>query len=112
MQAVTENPLAKFYARMERINNTTSSLEVGTQFKMSTSSKWTSGKTKGVHTFTFVSEVTSVDEKGIEYNTIKVISETGRPTFKNVSSCPVEGSALHVYMLDGLADGSITLETK
>jgi hypothetical protein len=112
MTTATENPLAKFYARMERINNTTSSIEVGTKFQMTTSSKWTSEKTKGIHTFTFVSEVTSVDSKGIEYKTIKVVSETGRPTFKNVSSCPTQGSALHVYILDGLADGSITLETK
>jgi len=109
MTTATESPLAKFYARMEKINNTTSSIEVGTKFQMTTSTKWTSGKTKGIHTFVFVSEVVSVDSKGIEYKTVEVVSEIGRPTFKNVSNCPHQGSALHVYILDGLSDGSIII---
>jgi len=112
MKTVQNDPFAKFNARIAKIDKTTSSLKIGTQFQITSATKWHSGNIKGIHTFVYVCEVTATDKTGIEYKTVKMVSETGRPTFKNVSSCPHAGSALHVFILDSLEDGSITLEVK
>ena len=112
MNTTQTDALARFYARKAQIDSVKSSLEVGTQFQISSSTKWHSGDFKGVHTFVYVCEVTETHITGIKYKTVNMVSETGRPTFKNVSGCPQTGSALHAYIMDSLGNGSITLEVK
>ena len=104
---VQHDPLARFYARMQATRETVSSVNVGERFSMSSSSKWHSGQVRGVHTFVFIVEVTHTDPSGVEYETVEIVSEVGRPPFAEVSEGPRGGSCTHLYMVEGIASGSI-----
>ena len=82
-----------------------SSVSVGERFSMSSSSSWRSGGVRGVHTFGFVVEITHTDSTGVEYETVEIVSESGRPPF--ASECPARGSCTHLYMVEGISSGSI-----
>jgi hypothetical protein len=104
---VQHDPLARFYARMQATRETVSSVSVGERFSMSSSSKWRSGQVRGVHTFVFIVEITATDSTGVEYETVEIVSEVGRPPFADVSEGPMGGSCTHLYMVEGIASGSI-----
>lgn len=101
------DPLARFYDRLQATRETVSSVAIGERFSMSSRSSWRSGDVRGVHVFGFVVEITATDSTGVEYETVEVISEDGRPPFANVSECPSGGSCTHRYMVEGIASGSI-----
>ena len=101
------DPLARFYDRLRATRETVSSVSVGERFSMSSSSKWRSGQVRGVHTFLFIVEVTHTDPSGVEYETVEIVSEVGRPPFAEVSEGPIGGSCTHLYMVEGIASGSI-----
>lgn len=84
-------------------------LSLGDRLIMTSSSDWHSGDVKGVQTFTFVAEVTEVDQFGIHYGTVLRISETGRPPFAEVRGYPLSGSATHDYIDRSLKRGTIKL---
>ena len=104
---VQHDPLARFYARMQATRETVSSVNVGERLSMSSSSSWRSGGVRGVHTFGFIVEITATDSTGVEYETVEIVSEVGRPPFAEVSGGPRAGSCTHLYMVEGIASGSI-----
>jgi hypothetical protein len=104
---VQHDPLARFYARMQATRETVSSVNVGERFSMTSSSSWRSGGVRGVHTFGFIVEITATDSTGVEYETVEIVSEVGRPPFAEVSEGPSGGSCTHLYMVEGIASGSI-----
>jgi len=104
---VQHDPLARFYDRLKATRECVSSVNVGERFSMSSSSSWRSGDIRGVHTFVFVVEVTHTDPSGVEYETVEIVSESSRPPFAEVSNGPRGGSCTHLYMVEGIADGSI-----
>lgn len=104
---VQNDSLARFYDRLKATRECVSSVGVGERFSMSTSSSWRSGDVRGVHTFGFIVEITSTDSTGVEYETVEIVSEVGRPPFAEVSNGPAGGSCTHLYMVEGLATGSI-----
>jgi hypothetical protein len=55
----------------------------------------------------FIVEITATDSTGVEYETVEIVSEVGRPPFADVSEGPIGGSCTHLYMVEGIADGSI-----
>ena len=85
-----------------------SSVSVGERFSMSSSSSWRSGDVRGVHTFGFIVEITHTDPSGVEYETVEIVSESGRPPFAECSNGPARGSCTHLFMVRGLGDGSIS----
>lgn len=101
------DPLARFYDRLQATRETVSSVAVGERFSMSSRSSWRSGDVRGVHVFGFVVEITATDSTGVEYETVEVVSEDGRPPFGDVWECPSGGSCTHLYMVEGIASGSI-----
>jgi hypothetical protein len=105
---VQHDPLARFYDRLKATRECVSSVSVGERFSMSSSSKWRSGDVRGVHTFVFVVEITATDSTGVEYQTVEIVSESGRPPFADASNGPRAGSCTHLYMVRGLGDGSIS----
>jgi hypothetical protein len=107
MRYVQHDPLARFYARLKATRETVSSVSVGERFSMSSSSSWRSGDVRGVHAFVFVVEVTRTDPSGVEYETVEIVSESGRPPFAGASNGPRGGSCTHLYMVEGIANGSI-----
>ncbi len=104
---VQHDPLARFYDRLKATRECVSSVNVGERFSMSSSTNWHSGEVRGVHTFGFVVEVTHTDPSGVEYETVEIVSESGRPPFVDVSGGPRGGSCTHLYMVEGIANGSI-----
>ena len=104
---VQHDPLARFYDRLKATRECVSSVSVGERFSMSDSSSWRSGGVRGVHTFKFIVEVTATDSTGVEYDTVEIVSEVGRPPFAEVSEGPMGGSCTHLYMVEGIATGSI-----
>ena len=105
--SVQHDPLARFYARLQATRETVSSVSVGERFSMSSSSGWRSGGVRGVHTFVFIVEITATDSTGVEYETVEIVSEVGRPPFAGASNGPRGGSCTHLYMVEGIASGSI-----
>jgi hypothetical protein len=55
----------------------------------------------------FIVEITATDSTGVEYETVEIVSEVGRPPFADVSEGPMGGSCTHLYMVEGIASGSI-----
>ena len=101
------DPLARFYDRLKATRDTVSSVNVGERFSMTSSTNWHSGQVRGVHTFVFIVEITATDSTGVEYETVEIVSEVGRPPFADVSEGPMGGSCTHLYMVEGIASGSI-----
>ena len=104
---VQHDQLARFYDRLKATRECVSSVSVGERFTMTSSTNWHSGDVRGVHTFGFIVEVTHTDPSGVEYETVEIVSEVGRPPFVEVSEGPARGSCTHLYMVEGIATGSI-----
>lgn len=114
MATKTETDLTKLLERIwpkEAGIDYTKSLNVGDRFIETSSNNWHSGDVKGVQVFTYLCEVVAVDPKGLDYKTVEMISEIGRPPFGEVGTrnCPISGSAVHSYINRSIQNGSITL---
>jgi hypothetical protein len=56
-------------------------LGVGDQFTRTDARPYTENGTKGVHDTTVLCEIVSTDERGFQYKVVKMIRESGRPSF-------------------------------
>lgn len=61
--------------------STKSTPAVGARFTSTDSRPWHDGDAKGVHIYTDLCEIVSVEPAGLAYKVVQVIEESGRPPF-------------------------------
>lgn len=88
--------------------STKSAPAVGTRFTRTDSRPWHDGSTRGVHTYTDLCEILSVEPGGIAYAVIQTIAESGRPPFAG-NARRAQGSFAAFGWRKALEDGRVVV---